>query len=84
MSRKKQKFEFRTEVEKTKYLNEIIAYFRDERGEEIGVVAAESVLDFFLFSIGDDIYKKAVEDVRKILKERMADIDVEIGSLSIK
>ncbi len=84
MSPKKQKFEFLTDQKKQKCLNDIIAYFHDERGEEIGVIAAESVLDFFLAEIGDDIYKKALTDAKKLIQERYEDLNIELESLTAK
>lgn len=65
-------------------LKNIIAFFQDERGEEIGLIAAGEILDFFLQTIGDDVYKKAVGDVKKLLKERMDDLDIELDLLTEK
>jgi len=82
MNQKRQKLDFVSEEKKMACLKEIVAFFRDERGEEIGFVAAEKVLDFFLQNIGDEIYKKAINDAKKMLKERMEDLDIELDVLS--
>ena len=82
--KKKQKFDFVSEEKKTEYLKEIIGFFQTERDEEIGFVAAEKVLDFFLQIIGDNLYKKAINDVKKHLKERWDDLEIELDSLSEK
>ena len=81
MTQKSNKLDFVSEEKKTTYLKEIIAFFQDERNEEIGFVAAEAVLDFFLQTIGEDIYKKAIKDVKKLLKERIEDLDIELDLL---
>ncbi|HBI25269.1 MAG: hypothetical protein UT41_C0003G0037 [Candidatus Wolfebacteria bacterium GW2011_GWC2_39_22] len=65
-------------------LKAITAFFQDERDEEIGIIAAGEILDFFLQTIGDDVYKKAVGDVKKLLKERMDDLDIELDLLTEK
>lgn len=53
-----------TSEEKKLLMNEIKNYFYEERGEEIGVIASESVLDFFMNTIGKSIYNKALDDAK--------------------
>lgn len=81
MSKKKNKFDFDSE-HKTKYINEIIGFFQDERNEAIGYIAGEKVLDFFLQTLGEEIYRKAIKDCRKLLKERFEDLEVELDILA--
>lgn len=82
--KKKNKFDFASEEERTKYIKEIIGFFQDERGDRIGYIAAEKVLDFFAQSMGEEIYKKALNDVKKLLKSRFEDIEVELDMLADK
>lgn len=82
--KRNQKFDFVSEEKRTEALKNIIAFFQDERGEEIGLIAAGEILDFFLQTIGDDVYKKAVSDVKKLLKDRMDDLDIELDLLTEK
>ena len=82
MVKKKNKFDFESEERKTKYINEIIGFFQDERNEQIGFIVAEKVLDFFLQTMGEEIYKKAIKDCKKLLKERLEDLEVELDILS--
>lgn len=51
-------------------ISELIGLFESERGERIGVIAAESVLDKVLESVGKGIYKTAVNDISKLISER--------------
>jgi len=67
---KKNKLDFATEEQRTKFIKDIIGFFQDERGEEIGYIAAEKVLDFFTHSMGEEIYQKALNDAKKLLKSR--------------
>lgn len=83
MATKKNKFDL-TPVAREKYINEIIAYFQDERGEEIGVIAAGNTLDFILDLTAEEIYNKGVADAKKILKEKLVDIEIELDSLTSK
>lgn len=82
MAKKKNKFDFESDEQKAKYINEIIGFFQSERNEEIGYIAAENVLDFFLQTMGNEIYKKAVKDCKKVLKDRFEDLEVELDILS--
>lgn len=81
MTKKLNKFECVSEEVKTKYINEIIGFFHDERGEEIGYIAAEKVLDFVMQIMGEEIYKKAINDCKKLLKERNDELEIELELL---
>ena len=70
-----------TEEDRDRVIKEIIGYFLDERGETIGVIAAEDILDFLLQSAGPDIYNKAIEDAKKVLKAQLESWDVEFDLL---
>lgn len=59
----------------------IIAYFQNERGEEIGMIAAEEVLDFIEEKIGPEIYNKAIDDSKKTVAERVESLGVELEIL---
>lgn len=66
-----------TKEGKKRCLEEIITYFDKERDEQIGLVAAEDMLDFFLHIVGNEIYNSAVDDVKNILKKQLESLDFE-------
>ncbi|MFC1649764.1 DUF2164 family protein [Patescibacteria group bacterium] len=82
MSKKINRFEFESEETKTKYISEVIGFFQDERGEEIGVIAAENILFFLLDTLGEEIYKKAIKDCKKLLRERFEDLEFDLDTIS--
>lgn len=45
-------------------INAIITWFSTERDEEIGILAAEDLLDLFLKEAGSEIYNRAIYDVK--------------------
>lgn len=49
-------------------------YFLSERDEELGDLAAEFLLDFFLKSVGPLIYNRALADAHAFLSERLEDL----------
>lgn len=59
-------------------IESIQRYFRENMGEEIGNIAAESLLGFFLEEIGPLAYNKAVRDVQANLERRILEIDIEV------
>lgn len=54
-------------------------YFLQERGEEIGDLAAGFFLDFVLEEIGPSIYNQAIKDAQASLQRTVADLDVNLG-----
>ena len=64
-----------TQEEKKKVIPLIQRYYEEEKGEKIGNLAAEFLLDFFVKEIGPIIYNHAISDARKNLTEKMSDIE---------
>lgn len=62
-------------VEKQRIIPLIQNYFEEERDEEIGNLAAEFLLDFFVEEVGALIYNRAIADVRKYLKAELEDLE---------
>jgi uncharacterized protein (DUF2164 family) len=67
--------------EKMKIVNSIKAYFDEERGETIGDLAAEQLLDFITGEIGPYIYNRAVFDARQAVAGRFAQLDEDLYTL---
>ena len=56
-------------------------YFEEERGEDIGNLAAEFFLDFVAAEIGPFIYNHAISDARKSLNEYMSELEYRLYEL---
>ena len=69
------------EEEKKRLVKEIQAFFLTEREEEIGIIAAEQVLEFFLTALGGTIYNKALDEARTWFKKRTEDLDLDYDLL---
>lgn len=70
-----------SEAEKQRIIPLIQHYFEEERGEQIGMLAAEFLLDFFMAEIGPFIYNKAITDARTILKDKIAEFEYRLYEL---
>jgi uncharacterized protein (DUF2164 family) len=67
----------KVELEKEKRKDavmEIQDYFYKERGEELGNLGADIMLDFILEKIAPYIYNKAIEDAQKYMTDRVEDM----------
>ena len=53
-------------------------YFRDERDEKIGNLAAGALLGFFLEEIGPSVYNRGVMDAQERLQARVSELDFEV------
>ncbi|MEK7545425.1 MAG: DUF2164 domain-containing protein [Patescibacteria group bacterium] len=82
MSDIKRKWDLLNKERRATLIKEIITYFKTERDEEIGVIAAEDILDFFLQNLGKDIYNKAIEDSKGVLKQSFENLEIDLDLLS--
>lgn len=53
-------------------------WFREERDEKIGNIAAGALLGFFLAEIGPTLYNRGVADVQERIRARVDEVDIEV------
>ncbi|MDD2487668.1 MAG: DUF2164 family protein [Candidatus Gracilibacteria bacterium] len=83
MSKIKRKSDLLISKEKReKAIRETVDYFNNEQDQDIGMIAAEDILDFFLNEIGDEIYNKAIEDSKALLKLSSENLEINLDALS--
>ncbi|MFT4145731.1 MAG: DUF2164 domain-containing protein [Mobilitalea sp.] len=70
-----------TSEEKKQLLEEIKYYFETEREEKLGIIASEGILDFFMETLGKQIYNKALEDAKYWYNKRMEDVEADFYTL---
>ena len=59
-------------------------FFYEERGEEIGNLAAENMLEFFKSHLGPYFYNEAIKDARTLMEQKMASIEDDLFTLEKK
>jgi len=69
------------EDQKDNVKNQLIRFFDKELDEEIGVIAAESILNFFLQQVGPTLYNQGVSDAKLALEKRMEDLNYDLDDL---
>ena len=78
MIKAKKDWDLLTDKQRQDSIKEIIDFFGRERGEEIGIIAAESLLDMFLETNAKLLYNRGLEDTKKYLRERLANVEIDI------
>lgn len=68
---------------KKQLINDLMMYFEQERDEEIGLLAAEMMIDFLIDKIGGEVYNQALDDAKLWFSKKMDDIAVDYISLEI-
>ena len=78
----KRKWDVSSELTRKKCIEEIIARVEEQAGAQFGVLAASDVIDIVLQNLGPDIYNLALKDVRKLVQEKIEDIEVGLDLLN--
>lgn len=65
-----------------KLLNELITRIQDiEDPSTIGVIGAQEIVDIVTENLGPEIYNKGIADARKMIMDKLADLDTDISTL---
>ncbi len=80
----RRKWDILSKERRSSLIREIITHFEKERGEEIGILAAEDILDFFQEALSKDIYNRAIEDAKMIIKQNAENLEIDIDLLKNK
>ena len=68
--------------EESRLLKEdLILFFKNELDEEIGVIAAEKILNFYLKSAGNRLYNKGIDDAKRAVENRHEELQFDLEDL---
>jgi len=84
MAKIKRKWDLLSKEQRTDAINKIIVFFQKERDEEIGMLAAEEILDCVLETTALDIYNIGVKDSKSLLQKRFEDFAIDLEVLMDK
>ncbi|WP_127537286.1 DUF2164 domain-containing protein [Paenibacillus illinoisensis] len=73
-----------TKEQQDEAIRTIQSYFQEERGEELGDLAAWGVLDLFMTKLAPYIYNQALSDARTTVNQRMATMEEDLFALERK
>ena len=66
-----------SDAQRKQILEEIRAFYLEERGEEIGMIEERQILDLFCEQLAPMIYNKALDDAQRWFKGQMENIEVD-------
>ena len=81
MSKTQRKWDIVPPEKKREFLQEVIGFFKRERDQDIGLIAAENVLDFFSDLLGPHFHNKAVQDAKNIIQQALDNVEVDLSVL---
>lgn len=81
MKKEKDTFDFLSQKEREVAIKELIAFYEQEKDEEIGIVAAEEILDFFLEMMGSTLYNKGMKEAQRHIKRTFENLEVDLDLL---
>ncbi len=67
--------------EKKKILEEISAFYLDVRGEEVGIIERQQILELFLENLAPLIYNKALDDTFRWYQRVQENMEADFYSL---
>ena len=70
-----------SDIQREKLQDEIKAFYLDERGEEIGIIAQMQVLELFEQKMAPIIYNKALDDAKRWFSQMMDNLDSDYYTL---
>ena len=66
-----------SDKQKNQFASEIKAFYLDVRGEEIGVIEEQQLIDLFCEHLAPIIYNKALDDSMHWLKEQVGNMEAD-------
>lgn len=78
MKKDKAKLALISEEMKREVVGAIIAFYKRERGEEIGVIAAEEIMELVIDLVGREIFNKGVDETTKLMQDRLYSVWVDV------
>ncbi len=70
-----------SQEQKNRMVADIQRFFEEERGEEIGELAAENVLEFVKEYLGPHFYNQAIKDTKELVEQKMLSIEEDLYAL---
>ena len=81
MKNNKSKLSLISDEKKRGAVEAIIAFYKRERDEEIGVIAAEEILDLVVDLVGREIFNKGVDETVRLLQDRLGSVWVDVEAI---
>lgn len=77
----KRKWDTKDDTIQRKCVDEIITRVEEATDVSVGVIAAGDIIDIVTENLAPEIYNKAIVDAKKLISEKLADLEVDLSSL---
>ena len=67
--------------EEKRFCEEFITFYSQEMDEKIGIIQAQIFLDFFLESMGPEIYNEGIDVAKNKVRDKFEEFDFELEEL---
>ena len=64
-----------TDVQKKKIIEEIRSFYYDVRGDEIGIIEQQQILNLFLEHLAPIVYNKALDDAQRWYRQQQDNLE---------
>ena len=77
------KWDISDEEAKRRCVDEVIARIDEQSDAKFGVIAAQEVIDIVAAHLGPQVYNRAIDDAKKTIEKKLADLEVDLDLLSV-
>lgn len=78
------KWDISDEQTKKRCVDELLTRIDEQGDAEFGMIAAEELIDIVAEHVGPEAYNKGIEDAKKLLQNKLADIEVDLDVLKTR
>lgn len=75
------KWDISDEKAKKQCVDELLTRIDEQADAEFGVIAAEEIIDIVAQHLGPEIHNRALEDAKKAIQSKLADLEVDLDVL---
>ena len=77
----KRKFDSVSKETEKKCINEIITRIEEIEGGDVGIIAAQDIIEIVTQNLGPEIYNNGLNDAKKLMQGKFTDLETDISLL---
>jgi uncharacterized protein (DUF2164 family) len=77
----KRKFDSVSRETEKKCINEIITRIEEIEGGDVGIIAAQDIIEIVTQNLGPEIYNNGLNDAKKLMQGKFTDLETDISLL---
>jgi uncharacterized protein (DUF2164 family) len=77
------KWDIKDEKVKKQCIDDVLARIDEQADAEFGVIAGQEIIDIVAEHLGPQVYNEAIEDTKKAVRTKLADLEVDLDILHV-